>query len=76
MLPLLGLTWKSALAVAALFGVLHLGSGRKSSFAVWYAIFTPRHFIDLPSAYVCAISWSLLGQLVEVDELSLSGQRL
>ncbi|KNA08184.1 hypothetical protein SOVF_164910 isoform B, partial [Spinacia oleracea] len=35
LLPLLGLNWKSALAVAALFGVLHLGSGRKSSFAIW-----------------------------------------
>lgn len=35
LLPLFGLDWKSALAVGAVFGSLHLGSGRKYSFAVW-----------------------------------------
>ncbi|XP_031475938.1 uncharacterized protein LOC116247770 [Nymphaea colorata] len=35
LLPLFGLNWKSALAVGALFGVLHLGNGRRSSFAIW-----------------------------------------
>ncbi|GAB4829304.1 hypothetical protein Ancab_018974 [Ancistrocladus abbreviatus] len=34
LLPLFGLNWKSALAVAAVFGILHLGSGRKYSFAI------------------------------------------
>lgn len=36
-LPLFGNNWASALVVAALFGVLHLGSGRKYSFAIWYS---------------------------------------
>lgn len=36
LLPLFGLNWKSALAVGALFGVLHLGNGRRTSFAIWY----------------------------------------
>ncbi|KAL9246550.1 hypothetical protein vseg_020068 [Gypsophila vaccaria] len=35
LLPLFGLNWKNALAVASIFGVLHLGSGRKLSFAIW-----------------------------------------
>ncbi|CAN6464381.1 unnamed protein product [Victoria cruziana] len=35
LLPLFGLNWKSALAVGALFGVLHLGNGRRTSFAIW-----------------------------------------
>lgn len=35
LLPLFGMNWKSALLVAALFGVLHLGNGRKYSFALW-----------------------------------------
>ncbi|GLT41606.1 hypothetical protein SLA2020_156570 [Shorea laevis] len=38
LLPLFGFDWKSVILVAAVFGVLHLGSGRKYSFAVW-AIF-------------------------------------
>ncbi|CAN0896346.1 Trans-Golgi network-localized SYP41-interacting protein 1 [Linum grandiflorum] len=33
--PLFGMDWKSVLVVAAIFGVLHLGNGRKYSFAVW-----------------------------------------
>ncbi|URD86445.1 CAAX protease self-immunity [Musa troglodytarum] len=35
LMPLFGLNWRSALAVAAIFGVLHLGSGRRYSFAIW-----------------------------------------
>lgn len=35
LLPLFGINWKSSLLVAALFGFLHLGSGRKYSFAIW-----------------------------------------
>ncbi|XP_048428352.1 uncharacterized protein LOC125471685 isoform X4 [Pyrus x bretschneideri] len=34
LLPLFGSNWRSALIVAIIFGVLHLGSGRKYSFAV------------------------------------------
>ncbi|XVF85127.1 hypothetical protein PTKIN_Ptkin17bG0093300 [Pterospermum kingtungense] len=37
LLPVFGFDWKSVIAVALLFGVLHLGNGRKYSFAVWYA---------------------------------------
>lgn len=54
LLPLLGLEWKSALAVAALFGVLHLGSGRKSSFAIWAM------FVGLAYGYATIISSSLI----------------
>lgn len=36
LLPIFGINWPSILGVATLFGVLHLGSGRKYSFAVWY----------------------------------------
>ncbi|CAH9117356.1 unnamed protein product [Cuscuta europaea] len=35
LLPLFGVNWPSVLAVAAVFGILHLGSGRKHSFAIW-----------------------------------------
>ncbi|XP_030449640.1 uncharacterized protein LOC115672035 [Syzygium oleosum] len=35
LLPLTGNNWNSVLLVAVLFGILHLGSGRKSSFAIW-----------------------------------------
>lgn len=35
LLPLFGLSWEGALAVGAIFGALHLGSGRRYSFAVW-----------------------------------------
>lgn len=37
LLPIFGINWTSILGVSALFGVLHLGSGRKYSFAVWYS---------------------------------------
>ncbi|KAJ6318883.1 hypothetical protein OIU76_014275 [Salix suchowensis] len=35
LLPLFGMDWKSVLLAATIFGVLHLGNGRKYSFAVW-----------------------------------------
>lgn len=35
LLPLFGINWKSVLIVSAIFGFLHLGSGRKYSFALW-----------------------------------------
>ncbi|XP_031270138.1 uncharacterized protein LOC116128549 [Pistacia vera] len=35
LLPLFGTNWTSILVVATIFGVLHLGNGRKYSFAVW-----------------------------------------
>lgn len=35
LLPLFGFDWKSAMLFAAIFGVSHLGSGRKYSFALW-----------------------------------------
>ncbi|OAY69851.1 hypothetical protein ACMD2_07940 [Ananas comosus] len=35
LMPLFGLNWISALGIGALFGVLHLGGGRKLSYAVW-----------------------------------------
>ncbi|XP_031389288.1 uncharacterized protein LOC116201943 isoform X2 [Punica granatum] len=35
LMPVIGLNWTSVLVVASIFGVLHLGSGRKYSFAVW-----------------------------------------
>ncbi|XP_021746635.1 uncharacterized protein LOC110712478 [Chenopodium quinoa] len=54
LLPLLGLNWKSALAVAALFGVLHLGSGRKSSFAIWAT------FVGVAYGYATIVSSSLV----------------
>ncbi|XP_039132849.1 uncharacterized protein LOC120269938 isoform X1 [Dioscorea cayenensis subsp. rotundata] len=34
-LPIFGLDWRSALAVGAIFGCLHLGNGRRYSFAIW-----------------------------------------
>ncbi|XP_074584331.1 uncharacterized protein LOC141840289 isoform X2 [Curcuma longa] len=35
LLPLIGLNWMSSLLVGAIFGVLHLGSGRRYSYAIW-----------------------------------------
>jgi membrane protease YdiL (CAAX protease family) len=39
MMPILGLNWISALIIGTIFGVLHLGNGRKYSFAIWYILF-------------------------------------
>jgi len=38
-MPILGLNWISALIIGTIFGVLHLGNGRKYSFAIWYILF-------------------------------------
>ncbi|KAF0927834.1 hypothetical protein E2562_036465 [Oryza meyeriana var. granulata] len=35
LMPIFGLNWISALVTGAIFGLLHLGSGRKYSFAIW-----------------------------------------
>ncbi|XP_055810431.1 uncharacterized protein LOC129880425 [Solanum dulcamara] len=35
LLPLFGINWQSVVATASIFGILHLGSGRKYSFSVW-----------------------------------------
>ncbi|KAH9625124.1 hypothetical protein KSS87_005829 [Heliosperma pusillum] len=54
LLPLFGLNWKSALAVAAVFGVLHLGSGRKISFAIWAT------FVGLAYGYATIVTSSIV----------------
>lgn len=35
LMPLFGTNWTGIVAVGLIFGLLHLGSGRKYSFAVW-----------------------------------------
>ncbi|XP_027099857.1 uncharacterized protein LOC113754120 isoform X1 [Coffea eugenioides] len=54
LLPLFGMDWKSVFAVAALFGILHLGSGRKYSFAVWAM------FVGLAYGYATVVSSSII----------------
>lgn len=54
LLPLFGFDWKSVLVVAAIFGVLHLGGGRKYSFAVWAT------FIGLMYGYATILSSSIV----------------
>lgn len=54
LLPLVGLNWKGALAVAALFGILHLGNGRKYSFAIWAT------FVGFTYGYATIVSSSLV----------------
>ncbi|KAL0385423.1 UNVERIFIED_CONTAM: hypothetical protein Sradi_2936600 [Sesamum radiatum] len=54
LLPLFGVNWTSIFAVAALFGVLHLGSGRKYSFAVWAT------FVGLVYGYATTLSSSII----------------
>lgn len=56
--PVFGINWKSALAVALLFGFLHLGSGRKYSFAVWAT------FVGLAYAYATILSSSIIVPMV------------
>ncbi|KAK6922335.1 Type II CAAX prenyl endopeptidase Rce1-like [Dillenia turbinata] len=48
LLPLFGIDWKSVLLVAVISGVLHLGSGGKYSFAVWYRFY----FVDRLSMHM------------------------
>ncbi|XP_059447467.1 uncharacterized protein LOC132178906 [Corylus avellana] len=54
LLPLFGFNLKSVLLVAAVFGVLHLGSGRKYSFAVWAS------FVGLVYGYATIVSSSII----------------
>ncbi|XP_024960891.1 uncharacterized protein LOC112501482 [Cynara cardunculus var. scolymus] len=54
LLPLFGINLQNAMAVAALFGILHLGSGRKFSFAIWAT------FVGLAYGYATIISSSLI----------------
>ncbi|XP_073130801.1 uncharacterized protein [Henckelia pumila] len=52
LLPLFGINWTSILAVAALFGVLHLGGGRNYSFAIWAT------FVGLMYGYAAVLTSS------------------
>ncbi|GFY91484.1 CAAX amino terminal protease family protein [Actinidia rufa] len=54
LLPLFGINWESVLLVSALFGVLHLGSGRKYSFAIWAT------FVGFVYGYATILSSSLV----------------
>lgn len=54
LLPLFGFDWKSVLVVAAIFGVLHIGGGRKYSFAVWAT------FVGLVYGYATILSSSVI----------------
>ncbi|KAL5552701.1 hypothetical protein UlMin_040102 [Ulmus minor] len=54
LIPLFGFNWTSVLVVAAIFGVLHLGSGRKYSFAVWAT------FVGLMYGYATIASSSMI----------------
>ncbi|XVE74881.1 hypothetical protein DITRI_Ditri12bG0054000 [Diplodiscus trichospermus] len=54
LLPIFGFDWKSILVVATLFGVLHLGNGRKYSFAVWAT------FVGIMYGYATIISSSVI----------------
>lgn len=54
LLPLLGLNWKGALVVATIFGILHFGSGRKISFAIWAT------FVGLAYGYATIFSSSMV----------------
>ncbi|CAH9132027.1 unnamed protein product [Cuscuta epithymum] len=53
LLPLFGVNWPSVLAVAAGFGILHLGSGRKYSFAIWAT------FVGLVYGYATMLTSSI-----------------
>ncbi|XP_065875145.1 uncharacterized protein [Euphorbia lathyris] len=54
LLPIFGMDWKSALLSASVFGVLHLGSGRKYSFAIWAT------FVGLVYGYAAIVSSSIV----------------
>ncbi|XP_028797818.1 uncharacterized protein LOC114753309 [Neltuma alba] len=54
LLPLLGMNWISMGVVALVFGVLHLGSGRKYSFAIWAT------FVGLAYGYATILSSSIV----------------
>ncbi|XP_045824614.1 uncharacterized protein LOC123917046 [Trifolium pratense] len=52
-LPLLGMDWKSIGVAAFIFGVLHLGNGRKYSFVIWAT------FVGLAYGYATVLSSSI-----------------
>ncbi|TKY60205.1 membrane protein [Spatholobus suberectus] len=52
-LPLLGMNWNSIGVAALIFGVLHLGNGRKYSFAIWAT------FVGLAYGYATILSSSV-----------------
>ncbi|KAJ6689123.1 hypothetical protein OIU85_005522 [Salix viminalis] len=54
LLPLFGMDWKSVLLAATIFGVLHLGNGRKYSFAVWAT------FVGVVYGFATIVSSSLV----------------
>ncbi|MBA0865650.1 hypothetical protein Goshw_014161 [Gossypium schwendimanii] len=54
LLPILGFDWKSVIVVSTLFGVLHLGNGRKYSFAVWAT------FVGIVYGYATIMSSSVI----------------
>ncbi|KAK7369287.1 hypothetical protein VNO80_11323 [Phaseolus coccineus] len=53
-LPLLGTNWNSIGIAALIFGVLHLGNGRKFSFAIWAT------FVGLAYGYATILSSSIM----------------
>ncbi|XP_043703372.1 uncharacterized protein LOC122653567 [Telopea speciosissima] len=67
LLPLFGLDWKSALVVAAFFGVLHLGGGRRNSFATWAT------FVGFAYGYATIISSSIIVPMVSHSLNNLIG---
>lgn len=54
LLPFFGINWQSVVAVASIFGILHLGSGRKYSFAVWAT------FVGIAYGYATILSSTVL----------------
>ncbi|KAF6165406.1 hypothetical protein GIB67_018850 [Kingdonia uniflora] len=54
LLPLFGTNWRSAIVVAGIFGVLHLGSGRRYPFAVWAT------FVGFIYGYATILSSSII----------------
>ncbi|CAH2045429.1 unnamed protein product [Thlaspi arvense] len=54
LMPLFGTNWNSIVGVGLIFGLLHLGSGRKYSFAVWASI------VGIVYGYAAVLSASLL----------------
>ncbi|XP_027332190.1 uncharacterized protein LOC113847348 isoform X5 [Abrus precatorius] len=53
-LPLLGMNWNSVGVAALIFGILHLGNGRKYSFAIWAT------FVGLVYGYAAILSSSVV----------------
>ncbi|KAG7626615.1 putative CAAX prenyl protease 2 [Arabidopsis thaliana] len=54
LMPLFGTNWNGIVAVGLIFGLLHLGSGRKYSFAVWASI------VGIVYGYAAVLSSSLI----------------